>query len=892
METYIPQILHTYIKTTMISHKSIAIKFIFLVCLCFEYKSFLVSGRCLEREREALMRFKNGLIDAHDTLSSWRAQPDCCDWEGVVCSNATTAHVVALLLNNSTLGGEIVSALLDLTRLSRLDLSYNRFNGTRIPGFLGSMKRLQHLNLSMASLAGGIPPELGNLTHLRTLDLSNDLLEDDTSYLNTLNGPIPNIFAGLNLLELLDLSGNMLQGEIPKSLGNMSHLQVLNLHNNDLQGHIHQTFVNFPSLQNLDLGYNQLSGPLPRLGGLFRLRKVYFAYNKFSGPVPVTLGQLPNLEVVDLCFNSLQGTISQSDHFIKLHKLKVLDFSFNTNITMQISDDWSPPFQLDIINLGGCKLGPIFPKWIRNQTDLSWLDLSSSGIADEVPQWLWNLFPPLPKNSTLSPSPSPSPHHKSYRYLNLSHNQISGAIPDLSHYQIDIIDVSSNSISGPIPLFQPYTYIFQLSQNIFTGSIKSMCSYSHLSLAILDISINRLAGELPDCWDEMSSLQALNLANNSFSGEIPRSLGSLDSLVALHLRDNRLSGELPFELKNCRNLRLVDVGENELTGRIPAWIGASYSYLINLSLRSNGFHGSIPVEICNLTRIQVLDVSRNNLSGKIPECFSNFTTLVEKTNESTNILHIAIKIPYDLQSSDAIVITEDIEYSLVQWKGRESEYRKNLALLKLIDLSSNRLTGGIPQSFSTMKELISLNLSRNNLTGDIIPDIAGMEMLECLDLATNRLSGKIPMGMAQLHYLDVLDLSGNNLTGKIPTSTQLQSFAASVYGRNDGLCGPPLGPCPGEGPTTATVARGEDVEEGDEGVWRLSLMQGFGISLGFGFIVGFWGVVGALLVKESWRYAYFNLLDDVGNWFLVTIALFGSKLRRSAFRGDQILHVN
>ncbi|KAH6788672.1 hypothetical protein C2S51_003678 [Perilla frutescens var. frutescens] len=851
------------------------------------YNVLLVSGnhiRCEEREREALLRLKKGLIrDDHGSLSSWgSANQDCCEWKGVVCSNATTTstRVVALLLRDSSLGGKVNSALLELHHLNHLDLSYNHFKGTKIPHFIGFIKQLQHLNLSMASFTGAIPPQLGNLTNLRTLDLSTHLLADDTSYHNKLIGPIPDMFARLTLLKHLDLSGNMLEGEIPKSLGNLIHLRVLNLHHNHLEGHIDQIFGNNVSysLENLDLGFNQLSGLMPDLGAFPLMKKLYFADNKFTGPVPTSLGQLSNLEVVDLCFNSLQGTISESEHFIKLHNLKVLDFSFNVFLTMQISPHWKPPFQLDIINLGGCNLGPSFPTWIRSQSDLSWLDLSSARISDEVPEWLWGLFPPLPKKLS-----NLSLHHPSYTYLNLSHNQISGSIPDLSSYHIDIIDVSCNNISGPIPLFQPDTFIFQLSQNSFTGSVTSICSIPHGSLAILDLSNNQLEGELPDCWEKMANLKDLNLANNRFLAEIPHSLGSLHSLVALHLRDNNLSGELPFTLKNCGNLILIDFGGNELTGFIPAWIGTNYAYVINLSLSGNRFYGSIPPEICNLTRIQVLDVSRNSLSGEIPQCFRSFTSLVEKnTTENTSMLHISIQIPYDVQSSDAVVVTEDIEYSLVQWKGRELEYRKNLALLKLIDLSSNRLVGSIPESFSSMRELISLNLSRNNLTGNIITDIGEMEMLECLDLSHNQLSGKIPIGLARLHYLDVLDLSNNKLLGEIPLSTQLQSFNASVYAGNNGLCGRPLTLCSGDGPSPPDITRGEDFEEkDDEGLFSLSFMQGFGIAMAFGFIVGFWGVVGSLLLKKSWRYAYFDFLDDVVNWFLHITNIFFSNCRRN-----------
>ena len=44
---------------------------------------------CVEKERQALLEFKKGLIDDYNRLSSWGseyAKKNCCSWEGVWCN--------------------------------------------------------------------------------------------------------------------------------------------------------------------------------------------------------------------------------------------------------------------------------------------------------------------------------------------------------------------------------------------------------------------------------------------------------------------------------------------------------------------------------------------------------------------------------------------------------------------------------------------------------------------------------------------------------------------------------------------------------------------------------------------------------------------------------------
>ncbi|XP_054806822.1 receptor-like protein EIX1 isoform X2 [Prosopis cineraria] len=49
-------------------------------------------AKCVEKERKALLSFKQGILqDDFGMLSTWRDEDneDCCNWKGVYCSNET-----------------------------------------------------------------------------------------------------------------------------------------------------------------------------------------------------------------------------------------------------------------------------------------------------------------------------------------------------------------------------------------------------------------------------------------------------------------------------------------------------------------------------------------------------------------------------------------------------------------------------------------------------------------------------------------------------------------------------------------------------------------------------------------------------------------------------------
>ncbi|XP_062147861.1 receptor-like protein EIX2 [Alnus glutinosa] len=168
--------------------------------------------------------------------------------------------------------------------------------------------------------------------------------------------------------------------------------------------------------------------------------------------------------------------------------------------------------------------------------------------------------------------------------------------------------------------------------------------------------------------------------------------------------------------------------------------------------------------------------------------------------------------------------------------------------------------------------------------------IGDLERLESLDLSGNHLSSVILPSLATSSFLSHLNLSNNNLSSRIPTGTQLQSFNASSYASNQYLCGLPLlkrclGDKAPQGPQIGNTHRECNIQEyanSHKHLW-------FYTSIAMGFIVGFWRVCGSLVVKSSWRHAYFQFMDRMGDKLYVTIAINMAKVLRNFKTQDSLL---
>ncbi|CAL9077924.1 unnamed protein product [Musa acuminata var. zebrina] len=330
-------------------------------------------------------------------------------------------------------------------------------------------------------------------------------------------------------------------------------------------------------------------------------------------------------------------------------------------------------------------------------------------------------------------------------YLNLSNNNLSGPVGLVSDsgggglFSLQVLDLSNNFLTGPIP-----DEIFHLSR-----------------LKVLDLGGNYFRGRIPISISELRSLQFLTLASNELTGPIPAQLGEITALRWVYLGYNNLSGEIPPEIGNLTALEHLDLVYNNLTGGIPSSIG-NLGKLQYLFLYQNLLSGPIPPSVYNLTAMIALDLSQNQLSGEVSEDVVRL--------ENLEVLHLFSNrfegaIPSSLGAIRQLQV-------LQLWSNRfQGPIPSSLGLgnddLDVLDVSSNNLTGRVPEHLCYSLRLVKLILFSNALHGGIPPGLSRCRTLERIRIENNQLSGEIPLEFARLPAVYYLDVSGNGFSGEI-----------------------------------------------------------------------------------------------------------------------------
>ncbi|GAY53480.1 hypothetical protein CUMW_149470, partial [Citrus unshiu] len=474
-------------------------------------------------------------------------------------------------------GSKLLESMGSFPSLNTLDLSFNHFTKTVTTTIeeLHNFTNLEYLKLDDSSLhlsllqsIASLFPSLKNLSmigcevnglvrgqgfphfkSLEHLDMAYVRIAHNTSFLQIIGESMPSLkYLSLSYSNLSTNSSRILD----QGLCSLMHLQVLYIDNNDLRGSLPWCLANMTSLRILDVSSNQLTGSISSspLVHLTSIEELYLSDNHFR--IPISLEPL---------FNHSR---------LKLFNAK------NNEINAEITESHSlttPKFQLSGLSLSsGYEDGVTFPKFLYHQHDLEYVHLSHIKMNGEFPTWL------LENNTNLES-------------LFLVNDSLAGPfrLPIHSHKRLRLLDISNNNFRGHIPVeigdVLPSLYVFNNSMNALDGSIPS--SFGNMKvLQILDLSNNHLTGNVEKQIHEIfefttknivyiyqgkvrSLLSGLDLSCNKLIGDIPPQIGNLTRIQTLNLSHNNLTGSIPSTFSNLKHIESLDLSYNKLNGKIP-----------------------------------------------------------------------------------------------------------------------------------------------------------------------------------------------------------------------------------------------------------------------------------------------------------------------------------
>ncbi|GLT50725.1 hypothetical protein SLA2020_241910 [Shorea laevis] len=294
---------------------------------------------------------------------------------------ANVSSLISLHLGNCGLFGKFLTAIFHLPKLEYLSVVCNWDLSGSLPEF-PFHNQLRILQISRTSFSGELPISIGRLGSLEVLNAS----------CCNFSGLIPPSIGNLTKLLTLVLHNNSFRGEKASFFSNLTQLARVSLSFNQFTFSDISCFAGLSRLQRLNLCSNQISGSFPSwITNLTELTYLNLGANMFRGSLPSSISRLKNLKTFNIEFNTLSGVL-MFDTILELRYLKYLSLSSNKFSvlpeTRNITNTTFP--KLTELSLGSCNLR-VFPGFLHDQDELEVLDLSSSDIYGQIPNWIWKL---------------------------------------------------------------------------------------------------------------------------------------------------------------------------------------------------------------------------------------------------------------------------------------------------------------------------------------------------------------------------------------------------------------------------------------------------------------------------------------------------------------------
>ncbi|KAK8993363.1 hypothetical protein V6N11_033464 [Hibiscus sabdariffa] len=820
-----------------------------ILFLLLHLSNYSAAARTIS-EVDVLIAVKTSITnDPQSYLLHWNVTTPLCSFTGVTCDHAGR-HVISIDLTNFTLSGSLSPSFAHLRFLRSLSVAANLLSGP-IPTELAGLSSLRYLNLSNNGFNGSFPPQLSHLKSLQVLDLYN----------NNMAGELPVSVTELPNLRHLHLGGNYFSGQIPSSYGRWEHLEYLAVSGNGLGRRIPPEIGNLTKLQQLYICDNTFEGGLPpEIGNLSELGSKLVRFDAANcnlfGEIPPEMGRLQKLDTLFLQFNALSGSLVPELGTLK--SLKSMDLSSNM-LTGEIPESFTELKNLSLLNLLRNKLEGQILELIGDSLFTILVGVAMANVVDEVANdesgdvvvssdgnGVSNVKTKSPALDVFSKSVPTSqvadtvtPKGGMSGDLDLSAGAVEGEVASETEREPTACGSLGNEVVA-------HNEACVEGENVGTAEHETTASGSCNISPVLDStnSSGSCSGEL---------LRAVFLHStweNNFTGSIPQKLGSGSNkkLRILDLSFNKLTGQIPSSIWNLSSLAVLSLWNNSLDGTIPECIGSLTSSLSRLDLRMNRFHGKIP-EFSQGCKLQSLLISNNQIQGPLPRSLSNCKDL-KLLDAGNNYLNDSFP--------NCLGYLNHLQVLILRWNkfhGQVGRYdiKVSFPRLRVIDLSHNNLNGYLPvivfENLHAIKEEYEMigkpeymieteaDGTTYGTEGHIPSTLGDLSKLESLDLSSNKFHGRIPTELKSLGFLEVLNLSHNNLKGPIPQGKQFDTFSNDSYIGNLGLCGLPLSKgCDNDEETPPKLDRDDD---NDELNWKFSILMGYGCGLVLGLSMGY-----------------------------------------------------